>query len=165
MSTPSIERITLERTLAAAIADVWDLWTTGPGLEAWWGPDGFAVTVRSLDLRPGGALRYAMTAVEPDKVAFMKAHGMPVTQEVSVTFTAVEPRRRLAFVNLVDFVPGVAPYDSAVEVLFEPVAGGVRLTVLVDRMHDETWTQRAAMGWGQQLGRLEATLRGRAGAR
>ena len=165
MSTPSTGRITLERTLATTIADAWDLWTTGAGLEAWWGPDGFAVTVRRLDLRPGGALNYAMTAVEPDKIAFMKAHGMPVSQEASLSYAAVEPRRRLAFVNRVDFVPGVAPYDSAVEALFEPVAGGVRLTVLIDRMHDETWTQRAATGWGQQLGRLEAALRGRGSAR
>ena len=52
------KRIRLERMLDGDIADVWDLWTTKEGIESWWGPDGFAVTVQELDLRPGGTLRY-----------------------------------------------------------------------------------------------------------
>lgn len=38
--------ITLERTYRAPIADVWEMWTTKEGIESWWGPDGFAVTVQ-----------------------------------------------------------------------------------------------------------------------
>jgi uncharacterized protein YndB with AHSA1/START domain len=56
-------RITLERVYRADVQDVWDLWTTKDGIESWWGPGGFAVTVRKLDLRPGGELLYAMTAI------------------------------------------------------------------------------------------------------
>lgn len=88
-------RITLERVYRADVQDVWDLWTTKEGIESWWGPGGFEVTVRQIDLRPGGELLYAMTAVDPPQVAFMKRAGMPLTQELRITFTEVVPRRRL----------------------------------------------------------------------
>jgi hypothetical protein len=51
--------------------------------------------VQELDLRPGGSLRYAMTAVGAEQVAFMESVGLPLTTESRKTFTAVEePRRR-----------------------------------------------------------------------
>ena len=80
-------RMTLERVYRADLQDVWDLWTTKDGIESWWGPGGFAVTVRKLDLRPGGELLYAMTAVDPPQIAFMKKAGMPLTQELRITYT------------------------------------------------------------------------------
>jgi uncharacterized protein YndB with AHSA1/START domain len=64
---------------------VWALWTTKDGIESWWGPEGFSVTVQHLDLRPGGELRYTMTATAPDQVAFMRQAGMPLATEVSFT--------------------------------------------------------------------------------
>src|SRR3954471_19172477 len=106
-------RITLERTFNASIEDVWDLWTTAEGIESWWGPDGFATKVLTLDLRPGGKLVYAMTAIGPEQVAFMKKAGMPLTTEGRVTYTEIASQKRLAYTHLTDFVPGVEPYDVA----------------------------------------------------
>ena len=71
--------ITIERTYPGLRADVWELWTTRAGIEAWWGPDGFSVTVQSLDLRAGGELRYTMSAVAPAMIAFMKQNNMPAS--------------------------------------------------------------------------------------
>ena len=45
----SKQRITFERHYKnATVADVWELWTTKEGIEEWWGPDGFYVTVQTL---------------------------------------------------------------------------------------------------------------------
>lgn len=154
-------RITLERTYAAPLDDVWALWTTKDGLEAWWGPDGFAVTVRAIDVRPGGELRYAMTAVAPEMVGFMKAQGMPTTTESRVTYTEVVPHERLAYLHLADFVPGVAPYDVATTVELFAAGGGVRMVITLDRMHDDEWTQRMVAGWTSELGKLERLLAAR----
>ena len=60
--------ITIERTFNAAIEDVWALWTTADGIESWWGPEGFRVKVRKLELRAGGALHYDMIAAGPDQI-------------------------------------------------------------------------------------------------
>ena len=146
------------------IDDVWDLWTTKEGIESWWGPDGFAVTVRALDLRRGGELRYAMTAVAPETVEFMKAQGMPTTTELRLRYTEVTPCRRLAWLHVADFIPGVAPYDVGSAVELSRVDGGVRLVLTLDRMHDDVWTRRAVMGWENELGKLASTLAARSGA-
>jgi hypothetical protein len=34
----------------------------------------------------------------------------------------------------------------------------VLLTLTFDRMHDDTWTQRATHGWEQELGKLGKAL-------
>ncbi|MGZ6142438.1 MAG: SRPBCC family protein [Myxococcales bacterium] len=156
--TTTRRKFTLERTLKAPLADVWELWTTKEGLESWWGPDGFRTEVRKLDLRPGGEWRYAMTATAPAQVEFMKKAGMPLTTESHATYSEVEAQRRLGYMQVVDFVPEVKPYDVATSVELQPVRGGVRMLINVDGMHDELWTDRARMGWESQLGRLESTL-------
>ncbi len=157
----SRRRITLERVYDADLQDVWDLWTTKEGIESWWGPGGFAVTVRTLDLRPGGLLLYAMTAIDPPQVEFMKKAGMPLTTEARITFTEVVPTRRLAYVHLADFIPGVEPYDVATVVELAPTPQGIRMTLTFDAMHSDEWTQRAVMGWESELGKLAALVAAR----
>ncbi len=159
------KRITMERTFDSPIEDVWELWTTKAGIESWWGPDGFSVTVRRLDLRPGGELLYAMSAAEPDKIEFMKKNGMPTTTECLIRFTEVEPLRRLAYVHLADFIPGVKPYDVATVVELERVPAGVRMVLSLDAMHADLWTERASMGWANELDRLGARLAERRGGK
>jgi uncharacterized protein YndB with AHSA1/START domain len=151
-------RITLERTYKAAIEDVWDMWTTKEGIESWWGPDGFSVTVRKIDLRPGGELHYAMTATAPPQIAFMNKAGMPLTTEAKVTYTEVSPPRRLAYTHLADFIPRVEPYAVAHLIELTQTADGVRMVLTFDAMHDDEWTKRAVAGWEMELNKLSKAL-------
>jgi uncharacterized protein YndB with AHSA1/START domain len=154
----SKRRITLERTYKASLQDVWDMWTTKEGIESWWGPDGFSVKVRKLDLRPGGELHYAMTATAAPQIEFMKKAGMPLTTEARLTYTEVSPPRRLAYTHLADFIPGVEPYLVAHLIELTPMGDGVRMVLIFDAMHDDEWTKRAAMGWEMELGKLAKAL-------
>jgi uncharacterized protein YndB with AHSA1/START domain len=154
-------RITMERTFDAPIEDVWDLWTTKEGLESWWGPEGFTVTVHAIDLRPGGEMRYAMRATAPDVVEGMKRMGMPLVTEARLTYAEISPRQRLAYVHVADFVPGVAAYDIATEVKLFTASPGVRMVVTIDAMHDERWTELAVKGWESQLGKAARALAAR----
>jgi uncharacterized protein YndB with AHSA1/START domain len=155
------KRIILERLFDAPIEDVWDLWTTAEGIESWWGPDGFEVKVRKLDLRPGGVLLYAMTAVADEQIEFMKRAGMPLTTENRITYNEIVPRQRLVYTNLADFIPGVEAYDVGTMVELFPGADGVRLVLTLDPMHDEIWTQRMSAGWENELGKLEKVIASR----
>ena len=157
-STPARARFSIERTYAASIDEAWALWTTKVGIESWWGPEGFEVTVTSLDLRPGGELLYLMTATAAEQVAFMKGAGMPLSTEARVTYTEVSPPGRLAYVTLADFAPGVAPYEVATVVELRAAADGVKLTVTFDAMHDDVWTERARVGHESQLRKLDGLL-------
>lgn len=150
--------ITMERRYRARVEDLWALWTTRAGIESWWGPPGFAVTVQDLDLRPGGVLRYAMTAVAPEMVAFMQKSGMPTTSHVAVTYDEVTPMTRLAYRNLVDFVPGRAPYETRMIVELQAQADEVTMRLTFDQMHDAEWSERQRMGWELELGKLGQLL-------
>ena len=155
-------RITLERHYKATVEEVWELWTTKEGIEEWWGPDGFAVKVHVLELRAGGTFEYAMSAVEPPQIEFMKKAGMPITTQHRGTITECTPPTRLAFNFPADFIPGVEPYPIETTVDIRPTATGVHLVVTLDPMHDAHWNEMMVKGWEMELGRLERALANRA---
>lgn len=155
------KQITMERTYDAALSDVWELWTTKEGLESWWGPEGFRVEVRSIDLRPGGTLVYAMIADAPEMVAFMKSAGMPVVTENTIRYREVVPQKRLVYDHSTDFIKDVPPYDVTHTVELFPRGDSVRMVLTFDAMHADEWTQRAAAGWEQELGKLGRALASR----
>jgi uncharacterized protein YndB with AHSA1/START domain len=157
-ATPA--QFVIDRMLKAPVEKVWKMWTTKEGLEKWWGPEGFKSTVSHLDLRVGGRFEIVMTAVLPEIIAHLKASGMGESSVARGDYTVVEPNRRLAYANAVDFVPGVPPYISTtlVEMSAAP-SGGTRLIITNDVMHDEQWTTMARMGWTQQIGKLEKLLK------
>jgi uncharacterized protein YndB with AHSA1/START domain len=150
--------ITIERTYQASIDDVWDLWTTADGIESWWGPEGFAVTVERLDLRAGGELIYAMTATAPEQIEFMRGAGMPLTTPCKITYTEVAPKSRLAYTTLADFIPGVTPYEIATVVELQADGRSVHMILTFDAMHDEHWTELARAGRESELNKLAKAL-------
>jgi uncharacterized protein YndB with AHSA1/START domain len=157
------QKIIIERTFEATMEDLWDLWTTKKGLESWWGPEGFATTVRRLELRPGGKFEYEMTATGPEQVEAMKKANLPLTSRAHGTYGEVTPRRRLAYRTVADFIPDVKPYEVGAVIDFHIVPRGVRLTVTEDVMHNEEWTKMSEMGMSSSLDRLAKALQARHG--
>jgi uncharacterized protein YndB with AHSA1/START domain len=155
--------IRLERTYDASLEDVWEMWTTKDGIESWWGPDGFRVDVIEMDVRPGGQLLYAMTAIAEAQIGFLRQAGMPLSTKTRITYTDVVPRVRLAYVNHVDFVPGVATYETPMRVEMSQAPSGVHLVLTLHPMHEEVWTGRMVAGWENELGKLERALTVRKG--
>ena len=156
MTTPATNR--LERTYSAKPEEIWALWTTASGIESWWAPDGFTVEVQKLDLRPGGELVYTMTATGPEQIEFMQNAGMPLVTESRKTFTEIDPPRRLAYNSLVDFVPGIEPYEFLTVVDIEPTQAGASVVMTVDAMHDDVWTERLLAGRENELDNLAAVV-------
>lgn len=151
--------VRLEHRYPAPPERIWELWTTAAGIERWWSPDGFVTEVRELDLRPGGHLVHAMTASAPEMVEFMRSSGMPLTNVGRKTFTEVDAPTRLAYVSHVDFVPGTEPYEQLTVVDIEPTAdGGSNVTMTVDPMHDEEWTERLVTGRRGELENLAGVI-------
>ena len=147
--------VIVERTYPASVEEVWDLRTTKEGFESWWGPVGFRVEVSVIEARPGGALHYEMIADAPEMVAAMTRMGRPVSHAARATFTEVERHRRLVLTNVIDFVPGVAPYTSMIAVDLIPEGDQVRMVVALEPMHDEEFTKMSRMGFESQLTKLD----------
>ncbi len=160
MTLPA-SNLLVTRRVDAAPETVWRSWTTRAGLEAWWGPVGFVSTVQALDVRVGGGFDIAMLATAPGQVAYLSAHGIPLESHARGTYVDVAPVRRLAWRSVVDFAPGVAPYDVTAAVDLRATAeGATELTFRGDPLHDAMWTRNAETGWTQQLDKLVAQFAG-----
>jgi len=148
-------KVVIERTYRATVTQLWELWTTKEGFESWWGPGGFRVEVHTLDARPGGALHYDMIADSPEMIAAMKQMGRPTSQEARAKFTEIRPHERLAITSVIDFLPGMTPYESTIVAEFFPSGETVRMVVTLDPMHNEEFTKMQTEGFTSQLSKLD----------
>ena len=154
-ASPSKPKVVIERTYRAEVEELWELWTTKDGFESWWGPEGFRVEVRTLDARPGGALHYEMIADTPEMIQVMKQMGRPNSHAAHGTFSEYKPRERLTITSVIDFLPGVQPYESTTTAEFFPSGESVRMVITLSPMHDEEFTKMSTMGFTSQLGKLD----------
>lgn len=155
----TMERVRIERSYKQPVERVWRMWTTPAGIEKWWGPDGFKTTVQHMDVRAGGTFEMVMSAVGKEQIEFVKKAGVPAENRMLGKYTIVDVNARLAWTQLVDFIPGKEPYDTLTDVtLVSTVNGGTKVVVAIERMHDDHWTNMAKMGWENELGRLEQAL-------
>jgi uncharacterized protein YndB with AHSA1/START domain len=148
-------KVVFERTYRARVEELWELWTTKDGFESWWGPEGFRVEVFTLDARQGGTLHYDMIADAPEAIEAMRALGRPLSHETRGRFTELRPRGRLAITHIIDFLPGVKPYESTMVVDLFLSGDSVRMVVTLDPMHDEEFTRMSTMGFTSQLTKLD----------
>jgi uncharacterized protein YndB with AHSA1/START domain len=160
--TPDPNASRLERTYDAPAELVWELLTTPAGLEEWWGPDGFETRVTEIELRPGGEVRYTMTATGPEQVEFVQDLGLPLTSEFRRTFTEVTAPSRLAYLSLIDFVPDQEPYEHLTVVEIEPAGERTNVVMTINPLHDEGWTQEYGDHRAKELDQLEAAIGRRA---
>jgi uncharacterized protein YndB with AHSA1/START domain len=158
MSTTKKTPVQFDRTYDAPLEDLWDLWTTKEGFESWWGPEGFRVEVHEMNPVVGGTLFYDMIACREAEIAAMKAANMPLSHETRGVFTEVARLERLTIKHVIDFIPGVAPYDNFMRVEFSRTTAGSRMFISVDPHLDETWTNSMREGMTSQLTKLPGAL-------
>jgi uncharacterized protein YndB with AHSA1/START domain len=155
MSSARKARTVIERTYPATLGEVWDLWTTKEGFESWWGPQGFRAEVHELDARVGGALRYDMIADTPEMIASLRELGRPSSHATTSRFTELRHHERLVLTNVIDFLPGVATYESDIAVDFSALGDRVRMVVTLDGLHHEDFTKMQEEGFTSQLTKLD----------
>lgn len=150
----------IERTYRTRVEELWRLWTTKEGFESWWAPKGCRVEVHTIEAREGGKLHYDMIAVEPEQIAEMRELGLATATSVRARFTEFKPHQQLILTSVIDFVPGVKPYESTIAVDFFPTGDTVRMVTTFAPMHDEEFTQKAIMVFTDQLKILERRFQG-----
>lgn len=142
--------LTLQRTMAAPVGNVWRCWTEPALLEQWFCPKPWYVTDARMDLRPGGEM-----------FSVMNGPGGERFENLGV-FLDVVPMKRIVTTDA--FLPGWIPSDRAfltAETLFEP-AGDGRTNYTWRALHwtEEAMKEHEAMGfhdgWGMAATQLEA---------
>lgn len=124
VTLPADHQIRIVREFDAPRRMVWLAYTTPELVRRWWHAGRGEMTVCEIDLRVGGAWRYAMVTPDGTEVAF---HG---------EYLEVEPERRLVSRELYEGVPpGVSEADAATTntaALFEPAPGRTVLEILIE---------------------------------
>ncbi len=148
-------KIVFERTYRASVRELWDMWTTKEGFESWWAPEGLRAEVRTMEARLGGRYEYDMIGDTPETIAGLAKFGLPPSQAVHGRFSEFRPHESLALTQMMDFVPGVAPYETTMRVEFFLAGEYVRMVLTVDTTtHSEEWTRLSKEGFESQLGKL-----------
>jgi uncharacterized protein YndB with AHSA1/START domain len=150
----------IERTYRTRVEELWRLWTTKEGFESWWGGEGCRVEVHTMEAREGGTLHYDMIAVAPTDIATRNQMGLARSSSVRARFTEFRPYQRLILAHVIDFVPGVKPYEQTIAVDFFPAGDTVRMVTTIEPMHDEEFTQTSIRVFSSQLKMLEGRFQG-----
>jgi uncharacterized protein YndB with AHSA1/START domain len=132
---------------------VWSLWEDPRQLERWWGPPTWPATFTRHELTPGGHSRYHMTGPEGEN-----APGWWTT-------VSTEPPVRLVVEDGFsgpDGEPDPGMPTMRMEVSFEPIDSGTRMTILT-RFTDIVQLEKVAAmgmveGMTQALGQIDALL-------
>ena len=97
-----------------------------------------------------------MVANTPEAVKAMEGMGAPTSQSCRGLFREFKPNERLVLTQVIDFLPGVAPYDSTIAVDFLPATDGwVRMVITLSQMHDPATTVMQKEGFISQLSKLD----------
>ncbi len=133
--------ITVTREIAASPERLYALWLDPAALTRWFGMPGYENLEAAVEARVGAPWHVTSRAPE----------GHTVTMKGEIT--ALEPGRRILQAWRAVGPDGVEGNETEAEVLFEPVAGGTRVTVHHRRIrHTPEMFQH---GWTHSLAQVE----------
>jgi uncharacterized protein YndB with AHSA1/START domain len=126
---------------------VWEVWTTPEHIKEWWGPDGFSLTTKSMNVEPGKIWDFIM-------------HGMGRDWVNKIEYVEVKKPSFLSYKHSGEN----ADYNFTVSISFEEVEGKTLLTMkstfkskeIIDELNRRV---NAIEGGKQTLNRLENYLK------
>lgn len=131
VTLPRDEQILITRRFAAPPRLVWRAWTTPELVRRWWTARRGEATVVEIDLRVGGAWRYAMVLPDGLEVGF---HG---------EYREVVPDERLVSTEVYEGMPDAEALNT---LTLAPEGEGTLLTVLVEHASREHRDAHIASG-------------------
>ncbi len=152
------DEMVLTRTFDAPPSLVFRAWTEPSHFQRWWGPTEFTTPHCTIDLRPGGHLRFCMRG--PDGAEYWCAG---VYREVAapgrLACTSYFCDRAGNRVDPAQYGMADWPAETVMTVTFEDVPGGKTAFTLHETVSAElARTYQAPDGWGQSFDKLAAYL-------
>ena len=133
----------VERLIAAPPERVFAHWTDPALLATWFGPEGFDIPERSIDLRVGGTWHAVMAHPEGRRMG------------VGGAYRVIDPPRRLVFTWAWDDEKGQPGFETEVTVTFAPSAGGTQLVIVQKVFENAESRDQHVWGWNGTLNKLE----------
>ena len=134
----------MTRTFPASRERVFDAFTQPALLRQWWGPAGFSLPSAELDLRVGGAYRFAMQPPQGD-VMYLRG-----------TFTEIARPSRIVYTWVWEAMPAA---ESRVTLEFNEAEGDTEVVLTHEPLPDPDAVRQHERGWQGGFDRLESILR------
>ena len=153
-NTVTQEAVIIERTFAAPVELIWQMWTDAEHFKQWYGPQGFTIPVADMDVRVGGKRLICMAS--PDGSMKMWTTG---------EFVEIVPNERLVYTesmadeqgNIIPpstmGMPEGHPETTEVTVQLEAVDGGTKMVMTHAGIPADS---PGASGWNQAFDKLAA---------
>jgi len=150
--------VVIDRTFAASVETVWQMWTDPEHFAAWYGPNGASIPVANMDVSVGGTRHICMEMQTPNG---------PMKMWFVGTFTDVTPTSRLAYTDAMSDedgnvlspeamgMPEGHPESTEVIIELEATDGGTKMTMTHVGVAADS---PGAAGWGMAFDKLEAHL-------
>ncbi len=139
--------LTLERTLPAPPARVFDFVTRTDNLLKWWGPEGFHVPEHALSFEREGPWMSVMRNTEGQRF------------KVSGHVTHVDPPHSIGFTWAWHDETDTRGVESHVTIRLVPAqGGGTELTLTHIDLPDDAAAENHEMGWSSSLRKLERVI-------
>ena len=122
VTLPSDTQVMITREFDAPRRLVYRAWTTPDLVRRWWSANRGEMTVADIDLRVGGAWRYAMIAHGEFEVGF---HGV---------YREIVPNEKIVSTEVYEGAPEV---EAVTTVTFDERDGRTTVTILVDHQRRE----------------------------
>lgn len=157
-STLPKDAVVIERTFAAPVDLIWQMWTQPEHFKKWYGPKGFTVPVAEMDVRAGGKRLVCMEMQTPNGSMKMWTTG---------EYTEIVPNERLVYTespadengNVVSpavmGMPEGYPATTEVTVLLETLGGRTKMVMTHAGVPADSG---AGGGWEQAFAKLAAHI-------
>jgi uncharacterized protein YndB with AHSA1/START domain len=133
----------VSRVIATTPERLFDAWTKPEVLLRWWGPENAGVGEQELDIRVGGIWRTKL----------VNTMGGDFT--CSGVYRAIDRPHRIAFTWAWTQPDGSRGHETLVDVSFEEVERGTRLTVVQQTFESAEQRDMHNQGWTSTLNKLE----------
>ena len=150
--------VEIERTFAAPIATIWQMWTEAEHFASWYGPMGATIPTCTMNVEVGGRRHMCMEMDTPNG---------PMQMWFVGEYREISPMTRLVYTESMSNEAGdvLTPADmgmpgdgpSVTEVVVELVEAGDQTHMKMQHIgipHDS----RGGMGWNMALDKLEGLL-------
>jgi len=155
MPDETTDAVVIDRTFAAPVERIWQMWTVPEHFQAWYGPTGATIPVANMDVRVGGARLVCMEVQTPDG---------PMQMWFSGEYLEVVEHQRLVYTEAVADEHGSPLVGSPdpdglqvteVRVELSAVDGGTRM--VMTHLGIPAGSPGEA-GWAMAFDKLDATL-------
>jgi len=129
-STISKEAIVIERTFAAPVDLIWQMWTQSEHFEKWYGPKGFTVPVAEMDMRVGGKRLICMESADGSMKMWTIGEYMEIVPNERLVYTDSPSDENGNVVSPTAMgMPDGYPATTEVTVLLEDLGGRTKMVM------------------------------------